>query len=105
MASAYRFFFLALCCVLSDLAGQAPDKRIIYITDDGLGDIDNSYNRDLMDDVFGEDGWEEIHYTGIDTTGLFSTNTCLIFFEGSDDVSDEFTAFYDIPARCRAIRI
>ncbi|MEZ5014979.1 MAG: hypothetical protein R2794_11875, partial [Chitinophagales bacterium] len=75
---------------------QAPDKRIIYITDDGLGDIDNTDNRNLMDDVFGEDGWEELHYTGIDTTGLFSSNTCMIFFEGSDGVSDEFTAFYNV---------
>ena len=73
--------------------GQAPDKRIIYLTDD---DLNNSFNHSLLNDVFGEDNWEEFYYVSLDTAGIFSTNTCMIFMEGSHDVSDEFSTFYDV---------
>ena len=72
---------------------QAPDKRIIYLSDD---DLNNSFNHSLLNDVFGEDNWEEFYYVSLDTTGIFSANTCMIFMEGSHDVSDEFTDFYEV---------
>lgn len=72
---------------------QAPDKRIIYI---GGGGIDNTLNIQLMNEVFGESNWEQLSYGSIDTAGLFSTNTCFIFIEGSFSGSDDFDAFYSV---------
>jgi hypothetical protein len=84
-------FFLLLFFVNGLLFAQAPDKRIIYI---GGGGIDNTLNISLMDDVFGESNWEQFNYGGIDTAGLFSENTCMIFIEGSFSGSDDFDLFY-----------
>lgn len=91
----HKFLAFLLSCITfySVGFGQAPDKRIIYLSDD---DLNNSFNHSLLNDVFGVDNWEEFYYVSLDTTDIFSANTCMIFMEGSHDVGEEFTAFYDV---------
>lgn len=82
---------LILFILQRDAVAQAPDKRIVYI---GGGGIDNTLNIQLMNEVFGVSNWEQLSYGSIDTTDLFSTNTCFIFIEGSYAANEDFELFY-----------
>ena len=78
-------FLLLVTFVIFYQAGycQAPDKRIIYVSSESGEPFGYDGNVELLNKTFTASGWEHMYYESIDTTGLFSDETCLLFLEGS----------------------
>jgi len=84
--------FILLRCTLF---GQAPDKRIVYVSSSFGEPYDAISNYYILDQTFGTDSWEHLYYQTIDTSYLFSDSTCLIFLEGAFNTESAFLSFYN----------
>ncbi len=75
--------------------GQAPDMRIVYLSSESGEPLGYNGNIELLNSVFNPSGWEHLYYESIDTSGLFSNETCLLFLEGSYSTFSDLTDFYN----------
>lgn len=95
VAAIFLFLFTLIRFFPITCHAQSPDNRVIFISSYSGSFCDGVYDGDvkLMNDVFGEDGWEHLLFSSLDTTGLFTDNTCLIFIDGRCDF-EAFQIFY-----------